>query len=334
MKFKYFLKDKSGLLLFNFIFLLLTIFVIYLSPIKAIFFDTIIYIIIINLSLLIFYLSISYYRKNKFLNLLDESLNSNTINFISVFKTSYEEQIYINLINEYNIKCENIINSNYNKIKENQEIMEMWVHDIKMPIAIIKLIIEQNASSYFEKTLDEIDSEVMRIENSVERVLYLSKLDNFHKDFLVQEVDLQNIIREVIRKYSKYFIAKKINLSLDNLNHNVLSDKKWLIFIFDQLIGNALKYSNDNGNISITGELYSNYINIKIKDNGYGIKPEDMPRIFDKGFTGNNGRNNSKSTGLGLYLVKELCLKLNHDINVDSIYNEYSEFTIKLNIIN
>ena len=334
MKFKYFLKDKSGLLLFNFIFLLLTIFVIYLSPIKAIFFDTIIYIIIINLSLLIFYLSISYYRKNKILNLLDESLNSNTINFISVFKTSYEEQIYINLINEYNIKCENIINSNYNKIKENQEIMEMWVHDIKMPIAIIKLIIEQNANSYFEKTLDEIDSEVMRIENSVERVLYLSKLDNFHKDFLVQEVDLQNIIREVIRKYSKYFIAKKINLSLDNLNHNVLSDKKWLIFIFDQLIGNALKYSKDNGNISITGELYSNYINIKIKDNGYGIKPEDMPRIFDKGFTGNNGRNNSKSTGLGLYLVKELCLKLNHDINVDSIYNEYSEFTIKLNIIN
>ena len=334
MKFKYFLKDKSGLLLFNFIFLLLTIFVIYLSPIKAIFFDTIIYIIIINLSLLIFYLSISYYRKNKILNLLDESLNSNTINFISVFKTSYEEQIYINLINEYNIKCENIIDSNYNKIKENQEIMEMWVHDIKMPIAIIKLIIEQNANSYFEKTLDEIDSEVMRIENSVERVLYLSKLDNFHKDFLVQEVYLQNIIREVIRKYSKYFIAKKINLSLDNLNHNVLSDKKWLIFIFDQLIGNALKYSNDNGNISITGELYSNYINIKIKDNGYGIKPEDMPRIFDKGFTGNNGRNNSKSTGLGLYLVKELCLKLNHDINVDSIYNEYSEFTIKLNIIN
>ncbi len=334
MKFKYFLKDKSGLLLFNFIFLLLTIFVIYLSPIKAIFFDTIIYIIIINLSLLIFYLSISYYRKNKFLNLLDESLNSNNINFISVFKTSYEEQIYINLINEYSIKCENIIDSNYDKIKENQEIMEMWVHDIKMPIAIIKLIIEQNASSYFEKTLDEIDSEVMRIENSVERVLYLSKLDNFHKDFLVQEVYLQNIIREVIRKYSKYFIAKKINLSLDNLNHNVLSDKKWLIFIFDQLIGNALKYSKDNGNIYITGELYSNYINIKIKDTGYGIKPEDMPRIFDKGFTGNNGRNNSKSTGLGLYLVKELCLKLNHDINVDSIYNEYSEFTIKLNIIN
>lgn len=334
MKFKYFLKDKSGLLLFNFIFLLLTIFIIYLSPIKAILFDTIIYIIIINLSLLIFYLSISYFRKNKFLNLLNESINSNNINSISIFKTSYEEQIYVNLINEYNIKCENIIDNNYNKVKENQEIMEMWVHDIKMTIAIIKLIIEQNENIFFEKTLDEIDSEIMRIENSVERVLYLSRLDDFHKDFLVQEVNLQNIIREVIRKYSKYFIANKINLRLNNLDYNILSDKKWIIFIFDQLIGNALKYTKDNGSLSITSELYSSYINVKIKDNGYGIKQEDLPRIFDKGFTGNNGRNNSKSTGLGLYLVKELCLKLNHDINVDSIYNEYSEFTLKLNLIN
>lgn len=334
MKFKDFLKDQQGLLIFNFIFLFFTISIILLSPMKDILFGTISYIIIINLVVLFIYLLASYFRKNKFLNLLDEGLTSNELNSISILQASNEENIYLDFINDYKLKCENFITDNSNKVKENKEIMDMWVHDIKMPIAIIKLIIEQNENPYFEKTLDEIDNEVMRIENSVERVLYLSRLDDFHKDFLVQEVNLQPIIRETIKKYSKYFISNKIHLSLDNLDHTVLSDKKWLLFIFDQLIGNALKYTYKNDSISITGEISLNYIFVKVKDTGCGIKKEDLFRIFDKGFTGNNGRHNAKSTGLGLYLVKELCSKLNHNIEVNSSYGEYSEFIIKLNIIN
>ena len=334
MKFKYFLKDQQGLLLFNFLFLFFTVLVILLSPIKEFLIDTVSYIIILNLVLLCLYLFASYFRKNKFLKLLDEGLASNNLNSVSIFKTSLEEKIYLDIINDYKIKCEDLIDSNFNKVKENKEIMDMWVHDIKMPIAIMKLIIEQNENPYFEKTLDEIDNEVMRIENSVERVLYLSRLDDFHRDFLVQEVNLQPIIREIIKKYSKYFISNKISLILDNLDYAVLSDKKWLLFIFDQLIGNSLKYTDKGDSISITGEILSNCILITVKDTGCGIKEEDLVRVFDKGFTGNNGRHNAKSTGLGLYLVKELCSKLNHDIEVKSSYGEYSEFIIKLNIIN
>lgn len=332
MNFKDFLKDKKGLLLFNFTFLFLTILVILLSPIKNDLFDTVIYICILNVSLLIFYLLVSFIRKCKFINLLNEGLDSNNIEHISIFNTSIEESIYLNLINDYRLKCEEIIDINSNKSIENKEIMEMWVHDIKMPIAIIKLIIEQNTNPYFEKTLDEIDNEVMRIENSVERVLYLSRLEDFHKDFLVQEVNLQSTIREVIKKYSKYFISNKIILTLDNIDYTILSDKKWISFILDQLIGNALKYTPTNGSISIIGYTNSNYIIIKIKDTGFGIKKEDLSRIFNKGFTGNNGRYNSKSTGLGLYLVKELCVKLNHEISVNSVYKKYTEFNLKLKL--
>lgn len=334
MKFKDFLKDQEGLLVFNFMFLFFTILVILLSPIKEILIDTISYIIIVNLVLLCLYLFASYFRKSRFLNLLDEGLASDDLNSISILKTSMEEKIYLGFIDDYKTKYENLINDNSNKVKENKEIMNMWVHDIKMPIAIIKLIIEQNENPYFENTLDEIDNEVMRIENSVERVLYLSRLDDFHKDFLVQEVNLQPTIREIIKKYSKYFISNKVSLTLYNLDYTVLSDKKWLLFIFDQLISNSLKYTDKENSISITGEVSSNYIFIKVKDNGCGIKEEDLVRIFDKGFTGNNGRHNAKSTGLGLYLVKELCSKLNHDIKVKSSYGKYSEFIIKLSIIN
>ncbi|WP_227452578.1 ATP-binding protein [Clostridioides sp. ES-S-0108-01] len=210
----------------------------------------------------------------------------------------------------YQYQCNNIINNNIKKFEENKEILNMWVHDVKMPIAIIKLILEQN-----ENLIDE-------------KILYLSRLDDFHKDFLIQEVNIEKIIRDIIRKYSKYFISKKIILNLNHLNFKVLYDEKWLYFIFEQLLSNSLKYSLLGDNISIYCKKTKNYLQLRVEDTGCGIKKEDLNRIFSKGFTGNNGRNNSKSTGLGLYLVKELCDKLGHKIDVDSEYNQYTKFTI------
>ena len=330
MNFKDFLRDQIGLIIFDFTFLLFTITVIIFSPINEPSFDIIVYITILNFALLLIYILISYFRKLKFLNSLDKGLSSHNLNTLNLIKNTNEENIYLDIIKDYQNRYEYMADENWKKFKENTEIMSMWVHDIKMPISIIKLIIEQNQNPYCEKVLDEVDNEVMRIENAVERVLYLSRLDDFHKDFLVQGVNLEKTVREVIRKYSKYFISKKIKLDLSNLNYNVLSDKKWLSFIFDQLINNALKYLDSQGNISIVGEVSNGYISIKIKDSGCGIKKEDLNRIFNKGFTGNNGRNNAKSTGLGLYLVKELCDKLDHLIYVDSIYGEFTEFVLTL----
>ncbi|MFL8674130.1 HAMP domain-containing histidine kinase [Clostridioides sp. GD02404] len=234
----------------------------------------------------------------------------------------------MNTIKNYQYKCNKIINNNVKKFEENKEIMSMWVHDIKMPIAIIKLTLEQNEDLIDEKISNDIDNEIFRIENSVEKILYLSKLEDFHKDFLIQEVNIEKIIRDIIRKYSKYFISKKIILGLNNLNFKVLSDEKWLYFIFEQLLSNSLKYSSLGDNISIYCKTTKNYLQLRVEDTGCGIKKEDLNRIFNKGFTGNNGRNNAKSTGLGLYLAKELCDKLGHKIDVDSEYNQYTKFTI------
>lgn len=329
MNFIDFLKDKIGLLVFNFIFLFFTVLVVIFSPIDESLVSSIIYIIIINIVLLALYLSISYFRKSRLLNVLKDDINSNSFREITLLNPNNEESIYLDIIKQYEEKFELILNENDNKFEENKSIMNMWVHDIKMPISIIKLIIEQNEAPTFENTLDEIDNEIMRIENAVERVLYFSRLENFHRDFLVQEVNIEKIVREVIRKYSKYFIANKIKLQLDNLDYTILSDKKWLIFIFDQLIGNSLKYTDKNASLSIFSELNNdNFIEVHIKDDGCGIKKEDLSRIFEKGFTGNNGRNNAKSTGLGLFLVKKLCDKLEHKVEVKSIYGEFSEFII------
>ncbi|HAK43167.1 MAG TPA: sensor histidine kinase [Clostridium sp.] len=328
MRFIDFLKDRFELFIFNFSFLAFVILVIIFSPLDIILFDTISYIIIVDLIFLSFYICISYYRKNKFFNLLSEGINIDRISTINLFKLTNEEKIYVKFLKDYQEQWEDYINEIRNNFQGNTEIMDMWVHDIKIPISILKLIIDRNEDSYHEQLLDKIDNEVMRIENSVERVLYLSRLEDFHNDFLIKEVQLEKILREIIRRYSKYFISKKIKLILNNIDYVCLSDKKWLSFIFDQLINNALKYTESGGSISITGEKKDNSFIVIIRDTGCGIKKEDLNRIFNKGFTGNNGRNNAKSTGLGLYLVKELCNKLEHDIVVNSIYNEYTEFIV------
>ncbi|WP_250859224.1 sensor histidine kinase [Oceanirhabdus seepicola] len=262
------------------------------------------------------------------MTLLDECIDTNNLNKVSLFKINNEEKQCLKLIKTYKKQTEDIINNTTDKFKENKEFMDIWVHDIKMPISILKIIIERNQVPECEKLLDKIDDEVTRIENSVERVLYLSRLESFHKDFLIQEVNLEKVVREIIRKYSKYFIANKIKLSLENVNYYALSDKKWLLFIFDQIISNALKYTESDDSISIIGEKTDNTFKVIIKDTGCGIKKEDLDRIFEKGFTGSRGRNMMKSTGLGLYLAKELCNKLGHHIHVHSKYNEYTEFII------
>ncbi|CZS05869.1 Sensor histidine kinase GraS [Clostridioides difficile] len=328
MSFKDFLKDKLGFLIYNFTFLIFTIAVILFSPVEIFLTDTILYILIINVVFLLLYLLISYIKKNKFLNNIKNDIAQINSHDIELIKCKNEEKIYLNTIKNYQYKCNKIINNNVKKFEENKEIMSMWVHDIKMPIAIIKLTLEQNEDLIDEKISNDIDNEIFRIENSVEKILYLSKLEDFHKDFLIQEVNIEKIIRDIIRKYSKYFISKKIILGLNNLNFKVLSDEKWLYFIFEQLLSNSLKYSSLGDNISIYCKTTKNYLQLRVEDTGCGIKKEDLNRIFNKGFTGNNGRNNAKSTGLGLYLAKELCDKLGHKIDVDSEYNQYTKFTI------
>lgn len=332
MSLKKFLKDNTGFFIFNSLLMFCIFVVLIFSPIIDIAGDTIFYIFIIDLLLTFIYLSMGYIKKKSFLDKLEDSLDKNNFDQLSMFKANEEEKFYLNKLNEYYNKCEDIIEKYDKDLAENRDIINLWVHNIKIPISIIKLIIEENSNEIFSNILDDIDKEMFRIENSVERVLYFSRLDSFHKDFFIQEVNIEQIVKEVIKKYSTYFINKKVSLNLQNLDYTVLSDKKWLAFILEQIVGNALKYISSNNEISITCKKTQNYLQLKVDDHGFGIKKEDLCRIFDKGFTGDNGRNNAKSTGLGLYLVKELCDKLEHEITVESEYGKYTVFTVGFNV--
>lgn len=198
MSFKDFLKDKLGFLVYNFTFLIFTVSVIIFSPVDVFLTDTILYILVVNVVFLFLYLFISYIKKNKFLDKIKNDTFKINMNDIELARCKNEEKIYLNIIKNHQYQCNNIINNNIEKFEENKEILNMWVHDVKIPIAIIKLILEQNENLIDEKISDDIDSEIFRIENSVEKILYLSRLEDFHKDFLIQEVNIEKIIRNII----------------------------------------------------------------------------------------------------------------------------------------
>ena len=202
-----------------------------------------------------------------------------------------------------------------NMQEEYREYIEMWVHEIKTPIASTKLLIENNMNEVTRK----IDTQIDRIENFVEQVLYYSRSDEVGKDYIIKKIDLGQVIRNVIKKNQRDFISKKISLQLGELDEFIYSDTKWIEFILNQIIGNAIKYSKGKDDkIKIESTKIDNSVVLTIEDNGVGIVEKDINRVFEKGFTGENGRKFGKSTGIGLYLCKKLCNKLGIGLKIQS----------------
>lgn len=208
-------------------------------------------------------------------------------------------------------------NVNRYRIAQNdyKSYIEMWVHEIKTPLAAAKLVIQNNPQPAEESLLEEIE----KIEGFVDQALYYARSANPEKDYIIQSIILKDVMQPVIRKHAKTFIYKKIKVEMEKLDVEVFSDTKWITFIFDQIISNALKYTpQQTGVIHITTQQKKNAVELFIQDNGIGIGESDLPRIFDKGFTGVNGRCNEKATGMGLYLCKTLCDKLYLSIRAKS----------------
>lgn len=218
-------------------------------------------------------------------------------------------------------------NVNYykNMQEEYREYIEMWVHEIKTPIASTKLLIENNNNEVTRK----INSQMDKIENFVEQVLYYSRSDEVGKDYIIKEINLSQVVKSVVKRNQRDFINKRISLQLGNLDEIVYSDTKWIEFILNQIIGNAIKYSKGKEDkIKIEAEKIDNAVVLKIEDNGVGIIERDLNRVFEKGFTGENGRKFGKSTGIGLYLCKKLCDKMGLGLQVDSKINEGTKVSI------
>lgn len=226
---------------------------------------------------------------------------------------SIKEEHYQNIItNLYNHQQQLIFNSEL-KESEMKDYYTLWAHQIKTPIAAIKLLLQnedQNDNTF------RLLKELFKIEQYVEMVLHYLRLESISSDMLLKPYPLKNIVNQAVKKYGVLFISSKLNFNLEDINCTVITDEKWLEFVLEQLISNALKYT-PSGSISIYMDKSSEKT-LVIEDTGIGIRQEDLPRIFDRGFTGYNGRFDKKSTGIGLYLCKQILNKLSHTITFTS----------------
>mgnify|MGYP006395131169 FL=1 len=208
---------------------------------------------------------------------------------------------------------------------EYREYIETWVHEIKTPIASTRLIIENNQSNITRN----IKEEIKKVEEYIEQVLYYSRSNNVSKDYIIKEVSLPDLVRRVIKRNSRDFISKGIALDIEAVDGMVYSDAKWLEFIVNQLIGNATKYiAGRDGKVTISTIRNENNIILTIEDNGIGIIDKDLNRVFEKGFTGENGRKFGQSTGIGLYLCKKLSEQLGLGLTLTSKTGEGTKVSI------
>ena len=198
-----------------------------------------------------------------------------------------------------------------NSRSEMNDYYTMWAHQIKTPISAMNLLLKSEDTP----TNTTLLAELFKIEQYVDMVLSYIRLDSDSTDFVTKPCSLVKAVRECIHKYARIFVMKKIRPSFNEEEFFVLSDEKWLSFVIEQLLSNALKYTPE-GSITIT--IDRTQPALIITDTGIGIRPEDLPRVFDKGFTGYNGRSGRKSTGLGLYLCKRILTKLSHTITIES----------------
>ena len=199
----------------------------------------------------------------------------------------------------------------------------VWAHQIKTPIASMRLTLQSQDSPTARQQLEELQ----RIEQYVEMVLAFLRLDSESTDYLFREYELDTILRGAVRKFSTQFIRRRIALHYEPTGLRVLTDEKWLSFVVEQVLSNALKYTPDGGEVWVELEKPAT---LCIRDNGMGIAAEDLPRIFQKGYTGYNGRADKKASGLGLYLCRRICQSLGHTISAQSVAGEGT--TIRMNL--
>ena len=216
----------------------------------------------------------------------------------------------------------------YKNIQEDyKEYIELWIHEVKIPIAASKMIIENNKN----EVTKSIDEELDKVENYTEQALFYARSNAVEKDYIINKTNLKEIVNGAILKNKTTLLNEKVSIELSNLkDEEVYTDSKWAVFIINQIIQNAIKYSKkENKKVEISSQEKNDKVILYIKDNGIGIKKGEITRVFERGFTGENGRIiGQKSTGIGLYLCKKLCEKLGLGIELNSEKDKGTEVRI------
>lgn len=325
MKLIAFLKDKKGFLLTHIVTVIFTgifLSVFHISS-DAIYFLSAVYIISIVISLTYEYLpKRNWYSETE--KLLEKPEKVTLLSELIEEPLFQEGKEMYHCIQRMNKAMNDEIEKYAVSSKEYREYIELWIHEIKTPIASSKLIIENNPSEITQSLSEDLDV----VNYYIEQALFYSRSNNVEKDYIIKEIELRDLVNAVIRRNSKDFIRNRIKLTLDALEYTIYTDSKWLEFILNQIVVNAIKYHKDNPCIRIYANERDNNIALTVEDNGIGISEKDIPMIFERGYTGRTGRLYTKSTGIGLYLCKSLCDKLGLSISIQSEEFMYTKVTI------
>ena len=285
-----FIREKLYLIMISFLTSIITILFLYAIQVNG---QVILIISLLQWGMVLACLIIEYLRRSTYYHRLEQTLDGLDQKYL--LTEIIDEPLFMDgkiLYETLRIVDKSMAdNVNRYRISQNEykDYIEMWVHEIKTPLAASKLIISNNPS---EVTLS-LQEEIEKVEGFVEQALFYARSTNPEKDYIIKELSLQECVSKVIRKHSKSFIYQKIKIQLDDLELSVYSDSKWLEFILDQIISNALKYTpKEVGTIHIWTTSTDNMISLHIQDNGSGISSSELGRIFEKGFTGTNGRLN------------------------------------------
>ncbi|XZL13254.1 ATP-binding protein [Clostridium perfringens] len=326
MNLRDFIKERIVFIIINLLILLFTALLLMVLKVDSF---AILFIVIINGAGILIYHIFDYLRKKQYYDEIKENMESldkkYLISEVIEEGTFTESKLIYDVICKSNKAMNDEIGEFKRGINDYREYIELWVHEIKTPIATCKLLIENNESPLTES----IGEEVCKLENYIDQALFYTRSNTLEKDYIIKEMSLSSCVNKVLNNNADSLIKKRVKISLGDLEKGVYSDSKWIEFILGQIISNSIKYMNkEHKELKIYCNENSKYVILNIEDNGAGISEKDISRVFDKGFTGENGRKFGKSTGIGLYLCKKLCKKLGLDITLISEEGKFTRVSI------
>lgn len=324
MKLCSFLKDKCLLLILHFVCMaILSVFLRMTGYSNT----NILLIIIVWLILLITWLIVTFLRRKHYFSRISQTLTALDQKYLlgEMLPDSFllEDKLYREILRRSNKAVIERIRGMEKEQADYREYIENWVHEIKAPITGIALLCENGKNTKDPRAFHDLTRAICleneKTENFVDLALYYARSENVYKDFLIQKTDLQAAAEEVLEKNKLLLIGNQVRAQAD-CRDMVYTDRKWISFILNQIILNSVKYRSLSPFFSIYTSRQKNGVLLTVEDNGTGIRPEELPRIFEKGFTGSNGRGHKRSTGIGLYLCQKLCTKLGIGISAESEY--------------
>lgn len=301
-----YIKQKSKILLIILLFCIIfaIVFYLYKLPVEAVIYPSLLCILFGTILIVLDFAKIK--RRYKILEKLGNMPSAMIDELPSV--SNINDYGYQRIIRSLQKEISQLEADSNNRFNDMVDYYTVWAHQIKTPIASMRLTLQNEDTPLSRKLL----SDLFRIEQYVEMIMAFLRLDSTSSDYVFKEHNIDTIIRQAVKKYANEFIDRKISLVYNPINYTVVTDDKWLSFVIEQILSNALKYTR-KGSIKI---YMNENMMLCIEDTGIGIAPEDLPRIFEKGYTGYNGRNDKKASGLGLYLCKRICKNLDTGITV------------------